>query len=93
MAGNFNESFEITRLFFFDDSNKERSLELFNQIYGEISMYKRKVIHTDCERGHECLERDYFAEYSVYPLAVAEPAINFSGGQNIFLRHYNRHSL
>lgn len=54
--------------FCFDETEDNRRLELYHEIYGQSSRTKpRKSIFRDREAGHQRLMNDYFALNLVYP--------------------------
>ncbi|CAM8929538.1 unnamed protein product [Rhodiola kirilowii] len=81
------ESFteEFIDEFCFDETEDDRCLQLYHEIYGESSRSKhRKSIFRDRVAGHQRLLNDYFSPNPVYPEQVFRR--RFRMGKHIFLR-------
>ncbi|CAM8934568.1 unnamed protein product [Rhodiola kirilowii] len=71
--------------FCFDDTEDNRLLELYHEVYGHSSRSApRKSISRDRESGHQRLENDYFSPNPVYSEEIFRR--RFRMGRHVFLR-------
>ncbi|CAM8919454.1 unnamed protein product [Rhodiola kirilowii] len=71
--------------FCFDDTEDNRLLELYHEVYGQSSRSApRKSIFRDRESGHQRLENDYFSPNPVYFEEIFRR--RFRMGRHVFLR-------
>ncbi|XP_017233595.1 uncharacterized protein LOC108207672 [Daucus carota subsp. sativus] len=78
----FIEEFEEE---FFDETKRNRRLELFHKIHGQSSTpTPRRNIYRDREGGHHRLVNDYFSPNPVYPENIFRR--RFRMGRHVFLR-------
>ncbi|CAM8890834.1 unnamed protein product [Rhodiola kirilowii] len=70
--------------FCFDDTEDNRLLELYHEVYGQSSRSApRKSIFRDHESGHQRLENDYFSPNPVYSEEIFHR--RFRMGRHVFL--------